>query len=186
MPPEAITFNQAVDRLVTTFDARGWREDGETAQAIAREAIGAGSADPSRLAAVVRPPFLVSNGIDRAALEAAIAAALSNAFVVSSPAVAQSPRGDTHITVSNSGTMIGPIGGGVVSGVHVQQQQVMGDEAIRSLVGEYIDHPDVRQVIDSDLPDQEKRSRLTAFLQGAGNFASDTLAKIVTGLMTQS
>jgi hypothetical protein len=185
VPREELTVNQAVNRLITAFDARGWREDGETALAIARAAAGEAQIGAGALASAVKSKFLLANGIDRSAITAVIEAALSNAIVVS-PEVERSPQGDTHINVRNSGTMIGTFGGGIVSGVEVHQQQVVGDEAIRSLVGEYRGRPDVRQIIDSDLPVREKRSRLTTIVQGLGTFASDTLAKIVTGLMTHS
>jgi hypothetical protein len=179
--PEEISVNRAVDRLVTAFDARGWRDDGDTAAAIARAAAQTDQVDASHLASVAKPRFLVSNRTDRATLEAVIDSALGGGRVVS---IRAENRTETHISVSNTGTLIGPIGGGAVSGVQVYQQQVLGDDAISALVARYRDLPEVRQIVDADLAPSAKHSRLTAVVTGLGSFASDTLAKIVTGLIT--
>lgn len=186
MPRERLTVNEAVDRLVTAFDCRGWREDGQTAITVARAAAEAAEVDAESLAAAVKPRFLLTNGIDRAALEAVIASALSNVIVVSSSMPPPITKGDTHITVTNTGTLIGTFGDGIVSDVQVHQQQVMGDDAIRALVGEFSERPNVREVIDADLPAAEKRSRLASIVSAGRDFASDTIAKIVTGLLTPS
>ena len=183
MVPEEISTNQALDRLVTAFDARGWRDAGDTAAGIARAAAGSGHVNAAELAASAQPTFLASNGVTRSALAAAIKAALGSVVVVSPGA---SSLGGTHINVSNTGTMIGAFGGGAVSGVQIYQQQVIGDDAIRALVGEYQERTDVREIVESELPPEEKRSRLTTVVQGLGSFASDTLAKIVTHLLTHS
>lgn len=184
MSREEINLNEAVDRLISAFDARGWREDGVTAMAIARAASGARPVDTASLVAAVKRHFLLVNGIDRSEVAAVIEAVLAET-VVTDPARAAAPRrGEITITVNNTGTMVGTLGGGIVSDVQVHSQQVMSDEAIRSLVGQYVDYPEVRQIIDSNLPTAQKHSQLTAIIQGFGSWASDTVAKIVVGLLT--
>jgi hypothetical protein len=183
-----ITLNQAIDKLVTAFDARGWREDGVTARAIARAAAKEQEVDPQRLALAVKQTFLVSNGgLERGAVADVIAAALGNATIVASPPAPAAAPTTSNISINNTGTFIGPVGsGGVVSRVHVQRQEVMGDQAVRALVTRYADDPQVREIVDSDLPVTEKRSRLTSLLKASGGFASDTLAKIATALLSPS
>ncbi|MHB1523367.1 MAG: hypothetical protein ACYCS9_06590 [Candidatus Dormibacteria bacterium] len=183
MSREEIDLNEAVDRLISAFDARGWREDGATAMAIARAASGARSVDPASLAAAVKRNFLVVNAIDRSAVEAVIGAVLAGTVVTRPPTTPACRRGDMTITVNNTGTMVATLGGGTVSGAQLHQQQVTSDEAIRSLVGEYAKDPEVRQIIDSNLPTAQKHHQLTAIVQGFGNWASDTVAKIVIGLL---
>ena len=185
MAPKKITHNEALGNLITAFDAQGWREDGETARAVVRAAAENSEADPKSLALAVGQAFLVSNGVDRATVAQVLAAVFGNVSVL--PAEATSPPttvATTNVTITNTGTLIGPVGtGGSVSGVHVQQQNIIGDEAIRDLVTRYADHPQVREVIQSDLPSPQKQQRLTTVVKALGDFTSDTVAKIVIGLL---
>lgn len=183
MPLEEISLNEAVDRLISAFDARGWREDGKTARAIARAASGTRSADSASLASAVKRNFLVVNGIDRSEVEEVIDTVLAETVVAPYAKSAAPPRGRTTITVNNTGTIVGTIGGGIVSCAQVHQQQVMSDEEIRSLVGEYAGNPEVRQIIDSNLPTAQKHSQLMAIIRQFGSWTSDAVAKIAIGLI---
>jgi hypothetical protein len=167
---EEIDVNQAIDRLITTFDARAWRDDGNTARSVARAAAASGGVDAAALAGVVGSVFLTANRVGRSDVQRAIAVALRGVIVVESAAKTAETN---SVNIGVGSTFIGNVGSGgtVAGGVHVQQQQALGDEAIRALAAKYADRPDVREIVTSALPQEEKKSASPRFsaLQAAGH-----------------
>jgi hypothetical protein len=188
VPKREITVADANERIVTAFDARGWRDRGTTARTVARAASETVGIDPRALAGLASPTFLKSNLITRADMAAALTAAFRGVDRV--VATAATPVGG--VTVSNEfnidtggGSFVGNVGGsGSMSNVHVNQQQVQGDEAVRALVARYSDHPEVRAIVEAPESEEVRRSRLTEFFGGVKDWSSDVVAKVVTGLIT--
>jgi hypothetical protein len=74
---KAAERHRLISRIVDEFEARGWREDGHTALAIARlvDQMGPGTAE-DKLDRVVERRFLVQNATTVEAVQAAVTRAL--------------------------------------------------------------------------------------------------------------
>jgi hypothetical protein len=183
MDREQIGVAEAIDRLVSAFDARGWRDDGRAAMVIARAAMARPNTGAAALARSAGRAFMVRNGIGRADLEGVIGRCLRGVVVAN---VEMSATTSPTVNTVNlfGGVFTGNVGErGTVSGARVQQQQIEGDEAIRAVAASLARRQEVREIVESEDPVAQKRRRLKTVVAAAGAWSSDTVAKVVVGLL---
>lgn len=176
-----LTRAQIHDRILSEFSRRGWREDGEAAAIVSSLERVPGSA-PKTLAASVPKSFLLNNAVARTELERAIAAALAGVRLL--PRLAEgSASSPTSISIQNSGTFAGVVGGGAVGGI--LQAPVSPDQAAQ-LTERYRAEPRVAEIVNSSFPAEVRRQRIQSFLQAGLGIATDVAAKVAANLIRGS
>ena len=180
-----LTSYQALDRLLTRFTRLGWRDDGETRQALDAAYGSGGVIDASTLADQFVPTFLVNNDISREQLLAAIRAVVSGVTVLDPQAAGTPAVSNQTVNITNQGTWTGDVAGGDLA--KKQTIKVMGDDVARLLAGNYQDDPEVRDIVDSTAttPD-EKRSKLDALLVGVRGYTIELASSVITKLITSA
>jgi hypothetical protein len=188
MGAQLISQRDALDRVLTAFSVRGWRDDGSAAQAVVAAATrNPGPVDLDRLVRAVPRPFLRNNSIARKAARAAIAAALSGVQVAAAQTderagLTINTTNNQRITIQNSGPWAGNVGiGGDISGVN-QIQQMVGDVAIQALADRYGARPEVQQILES-APPNERHPRLTGWLRQIGAVGVDIAPQLAAELI---
>ena len=175
---------QALDKLLAMFTVRSFRDNGEAAHIV--DALIAGQTlERACSARFVPNAFMLNNSVSRQVLMRVVASALGDATIQPDPAT--DLRGHLvskqKITINNFGNFGGVVGGGTVKSVHQSQYS---RKQIPRLATEQRTDPRVRQILEESASLPEKRSRLTAFLEGTRGIATDLAAKIATNLLTET
>ncbi len=189
MGTRPISQRDALDRVLTAFSERGWRDDSSAAQAVVAAATrNPGPLDLDRLVRAVPRPFLRNNSIGRKEARAAIAAALSGVEVRAAAqtddraALTVNTTNNQRITIQNSGPWAGNVGaGGDISGVN-QIQQMVGDVAIQALADRYSRRPEVQRILES-APPNERHPRLAGWLRQIGAVGVDIAPQVAAELI---